>query len=278
MKKILMLTASLLFVASVTACGDKKEGDNVRESITLTTPGDSLCYAFGMGQASEAAAARMHNQDINWDAFEEGFIAGANDVKADASYYMGFMQALQAKKMIEGLKDELGIEGNYAAFATAFVKAFNNDTAMLFSEIEAQRVMQKIIMDAQAAQAREELERGQAFLAQKEAEEGVQKTESGLLYKVITEGNGERFAEGATVKCNYTGTFIDGEVFDSNDGIDFTIGQMIPGFNEAMLLMSPGAKYELYIPSELAYGANPRNGMPANAVLIFDLETIELVK
>lgn len=277
MKKIGLLGAVMALVVAITACGNNKEQGNVRESIDLTNAGDSLCYAVGVGQAAELKNYYGNDTTFNMELFKEGFTAGANDAEADIAYYMGYMQALQMKEQVEQLNEQMGIEGNYAAFATGYMHVMNDDSTY-FSSLEAQRIMQKTIREAQERMSREALEEGRNFLAAKEKEAGVNKTESGLLYKVIIMGTGEKFKDGETVKCNYRGTFIDGKEFDKGDGVDFTIGRMIPGFNEAMTLMSPGARYELYIPSELAYGSNPHNGMPANAVLVFELETIELVK
>jgi FKBP-type peptidyl-prolyl cis-trans isomerase len=103
-----------------------------------------------------------------------------------------------------------------------------------------------------------------------------------LQYKVIKEGKGESPKEDAQVKVHYSGTLIDGSEFDSsykrNEPAVFPVTGVIPGWTEALKMMKPGAKWELTIPSELAYGSRGRPGIPANSVLKFVVELIEVVK
>ena len=106
-------------------------------------------------------------------------------------------------------------------------------------------------------------------------------TESGLQYEVITEGNGDKPAASDTVVVHYTGTLIDGTVFDSSveRGTPATFGvtQVIPGWVEALQLMQVGAKWRLYIPSDLAYGPRGAGGaIGPNSTLIFDVELLQI--
>ena len=100
----------------------------------------------------------------------------------------------------------------------------------------------------------------------------------------MTEGNGEKPTAASRVKVHYHGTLIDGTVFDSSvdrgEPSEFGVTQVIKGWTEALQLMPVGAKYKLFIPQELAYGANPRQGGPIKpfAALVFELELIEIVK
>ena len=124
---------------------------------------------------------------------------------------------------------------------------------------------------------------GEAFLAAKEAEEGVIKTESGLLYKVIREGKGKKPTTADKVKVNYEGRLIDGTVFDSSyergEAITFGVTQVIAGWTEALQLMSVGSEYELYIPYNLAYGERGAGGsIPPYATLIFKVELLGIEK
>ena len=118
---------------------------------------------------------------------------------------------------------------------------------------------------------------GEAFLAENAKRPEVKTTESGLQYEVITEGNGDKPAASDTVVVHYTGTLIDGTVFDSSveRGTPATFGvtQVIPGWVEALQLMQVGAKWRLYIPSDLAYGPRGAGGaIGPNSTLIFDVE------
>ena len=122
---------------------------------------------------------------------------------------------------------------------------------------------------------------GEAFLAENAKRAEVKTTESGLQYEVLAEGNGEKPAASDTVVVHYTGTLIDGTVFDSSveRGTPATFGvtQVIPGWVEALQLMQVGAKWRLYIPSDLAYGPRGAGGaIGPNSTLIFDVELLQI--
>jgi FKBP-type peptidyl-prolyl cis-trans isomerase FklB len=119
---------------------------------------------------------------------------------------------------------------------------------------------------------------GEAFLAANKSKDGVKATPSGLQYKVLKEGTGPKPTVNSTVTVNYRGTLIDGTEFDrSKEGapISFPLKGVIPGWTEAVQMMKTGAKYEFYIPSNLAYGE--RGSPPVigpNATLIFEIELV----
>ena len=126
------------------------------------------------------------------------------------------------------------------------------------------------------------LEAGRAFLAEKETEEGVTVLPSGLMYKVIDAGDGATPGPADQVTVHYRGTLIDGTVFDSSydrgQPATFPVNRVIAGWVEALQLMNEGAKWELYIPSELAYGRAGAGGdIPPNCALIFEVELIKIV-
>lgn len=123
----------------------------------------------------------------------------------------------------------------------------------------------------------------EAFLAANAGKEGVQTTESGLQYKVITEGTGATPTGEDTVEVHYRGTLIDGTEFDSSykrgQTVSFPVNGVIPGWTEALQLMKEGAKYELYIPSDLAYGPGGTGGaIGPNQALIFEVELVSIAK
>lgn len=133
-----------------------------------------------------------------------------------------------------------------------------------------------------AKEAAENLDKGKAFLEQNKAKEGVKVLPSGLQYKVITEGTGAIPTADSKVKTHYRGTLIDGTEFDSsykrNQPAEFAVKGVIKGWTEALQLMKEGAKWELYVPADLAYGERGRPGIPPNSVLIFEIELLEVVK
>ncbi len=123
---------------------------------------------------------------------------------------------------------------------------------------------------------------GEEFLAKNKALEEVSETTSGLQYEVITEGKGPRPTFSDKVKVHYTGTLIDGTVFDSSvergEPAVFGVGQVIKGWTEALQLMPVGSKWKLYIPFELAYGTRDMGEIKPYSMLIFEVELLEIVK
>ncbi|MFM7813669.1 MAG: FKBP-type peptidyl-prolyl cis-trans isomerase [Flavobacteriales bacterium] len=125
---------------------------------------------------------------------------------------------------------------------------------------------------------------GQDFLLANGKKDGVVTTSTGLQYKVTQEGNGNAPDANDRVTVHYHGTLIDGTVFDSsverNQPATFGLNQVIPGWTEGLQTMKEGGKTTFYIPSELAYGARATGKIPANSVLIFDVElkTVEKVE
>ena len=124
---------------------------------------------------------------------------------------------------------------------------------------------------------------GEAFLKENGAREGVMTTASGLQYEVLEEGTGTQPEAGDQVTVHYTGKLNDGTVFDSSvergEPATFGVTQVIPGWVEALQMMKEGAKWRLFIPSNLAYGPNGAGGaIGPNATLIFDVELIKVIK
>lgn len=125
---------------------------------------------------------------------------------------------------------------------------------------------------------------GIEFLEKNKKRKEVKTTESGLQYEILKEGNGPKPSVSSVVKVHYTGTLIDGTKFDSSvdrgEPIEFSLNQVIAGWTEGLQLMPIGSKFKFYIPSELAYGDNPRPGGPIKpgSTLIFDVELLDFKK
>lgn len=127
----------------------------------------------------------------------------------------------------------------------------------------------------------ENFQQGQAFLLENAKKEGVITTESGLQYEILHKGeNTETPTAKSKVKVHYHGTLIDGTVFDSSvdrgTPISFGLNQVIKGWQEGLQYMSEGDKFRLYIPSTLGYGKGGSGPIPPSAVLIFDVELLEI--
>ena len=145
----------------------------------------------------------------------------------------------------------------------------------------ASQVIIAILAFASFAMAQSALENGQRFLKENAAKEGVKTTPSGLQYKVIREGSGKTPKATDIVVVNYRGTLTNGKEFDSSykagQPIEFPINRVIPGWTEGVQLMKEGAKYEFFIPSNLAYGSRGAGGiLGPDEALIFEVELLKV--
>ena len=124
------------------------------------------------------------------------------------------------------------------------------------------------------------LKSGEAFLVDNANQDGVTVTASGLQYKVLAEGSGESPKATDTVKVHYEGRLISGDVFDSSiargEPVSFPLDGVIRGWSEGVQLMKVGSKFQLTIPSALAYGPEATGPIPPNSVLVFDVELLEI--
>ena len=136
-------------------------------------------------------------------------------------------------------------------------------------------------MQAMTKAAEENKKAGDTFLAENAKKEGVVTLPSGLQYKILKAGEGKKPADADTVACNYRGTFVDGTEFDSSYGTGkpatFGLRGVIPGFGEALKLMSVGSKWQVFVPSKLAYGDRGANNVIGpNSTLVFEIELVSI--
>jgi FKBP-type peptidyl-prolyl cis-trans isomerase FklB len=143
----------------------------------------------------------------------------------------------------------------------------------------------KVIRDVMQAEAKAKADAaagaGLAFLAENAKRDGVTVLASGLQYEVLTEGEGAKPSRDDSVRTHYHGTLVDGSVFDSSyergQPAEFPVGGVIAGWTEALQLMGTGSKWRLYVPSELAYGAQGVGSIPPHSVLVFDVELLDIL-
>ena len=146
---------------------------------------------------------------------------------------------------------------------------------------ERQQIQQYVKTSMQAAGERNKTAAAE-FLAKNGSKKGVQTTASGLQYKVMKPGDSKAppVVAADEVTVNYRGKLLDGTEFDSSYSrgtpTTFQVGGVIKGWQEALVLMKPGASYELYVPPDLAYGSQPRPNIPANSLLIFDVDLLSV--
>jgi len=162
------------------------------------------------------------------------------------------------------------------------IKDIFEGNELKYSPEEADGIIQKYLQGVMEKKFEVNKEVGEAFLAENAKRDEVTTTASGLQYEVMEAGSGDKPSETSNVTVHYHGTLINGTVFDSSmergQPASFGVNQVIKGWTEALQLMSPGAKYRLFIPQELAYGANPHPGgaIEPYMALIFDVELLEV--
>jgi FKBP-type peptidyl-prolyl cis-trans isomerase len=185
--------------------------------------------------------------------------------------------------MGHGLKSSK-IEGiNSLALAMGLQDVQSEKKDMMTSE-KALEYIQKYLSNLQTKVAAKNIEEGKTFLEENAKKEGVIVDTAGYQYKMLVEGTGPMPVETDVVKVNYKGTLINGEVFDSSEKnggpVQFPLNGVIRGWTLSLQKMKVGSKFMLYLPGELAYGANPRPGGPIgpNQLLIFEVELLEIVK
>ena len=149
------------------------------------------------------------------------------------------------------------------------------------SQMQAKNMERQKLMQEQQKQAGEKNKKdGMEFLAKNKSAEGVKTTPTGLQYKILTQGKGKLPTSNDTAVCHYRGTLIDGTEFDSSykrgEPAHFRVTQVIPGWTEALVMMPVGSKWQLFIPSELAYRDQARANIPANSTLLFDIELVSI--
>lgn len=221
-----------------------------------------------LGACSNAGGAAYENAPLE-----------SNDQKA--SYAIGLNVGSQLADTRERLDRQAFLRGVDDALQ-------QNDPAIPRDELQTVlqtfgQEIQAAAEQARAAAAEENIAEGEEFLAENASREGVTVTESGLQYEVLEEGEGASPAPGDDVRLHYRGTLIDGTEFDTSydgDPVTFSTeqGRLIPGFTEALLLMSEGAHYRITIPSSLAYGPGGSGGVIGpNETLIFEIEMLEVV-
>jgi FKBP-type peptidyl-prolyl cis-trans isomerase FklB len=180
-----------------------------------------------------------------------------------------------------------GIDVDPAVVAEGLHDAFSGGKSQM-SEEEIRQVITALQQDIRQkrkqeieAAGEENKKKGEAFLAENAKKEGVVALPDGLQYKILTAGQGKKPAESDTVLCNYKGTFLDGTEFDSSaragKPVPLEVKNVIPGFKEVLQLMPVGSKWQVFVPSSLAYGEQGAgNVIGPNATLIFELELVSI--
>lgn len=286
MKKVSFIMA-LAVAAGLASCTAQSPKGNLKTDI------DSLSYAIGMARTEglDQYLAQQGIDSTQMATFLKGFNDGAAKTSKEDVAYMVGMQVGQmvSKQWVEGLNQQvfggdstqtISRENLLAGFVAGVVGesgVMKKLEAKTYADTHMEAIKEKVLEekygDNKAA--------GEKFLAENKTKEGVVTTESGLQYKIITQGKGAIPTKTDKVKVNYKGTLIDGTEFDSSykrkEPATFRCNQVVKGWTEALTMMPVGSKWELYIPYELAYGSRETGAhIKPFSALIFEVELVDI--
>jgi FKBP-type peptidyl-prolyl cis-trans isomerase len=235
--KAIKIIAAVLVASMVMLCGTSSK-KNVKVDAELPSAAlvDSVSYLLGVNFGS--------------------IIKGNNFAET--------MDEFNMNELKKGIADFLKAEGQ--PFDPGFEKQFKIDPNTMND------IINNYLTARQEYKAAVNLAEEQAFLAENAKNEGVQTTESGLQYKLISAGADYKVQPQDTVWVSYKGTLLDGTVFDQNDSTRFIANRVIKGWTEGLGLLGEGGEATLYIPAELAYGQRGNRGIAPNSTLIFDVK------
>ena len=242
--------------------------------------GADFSYAAGVAQSASLAQYIAQRSGVD-SAYMKDFVAGLTSefTPAEAAQLRALVAGLEIKnqlpQIVQGMNQQAtGKADTSYVDATAFTKGLA-DGLMHNTNISADSA-RKIEQQQYDFYTQEVKTSNAAFLTQYAKQKGVKSTPSGLLYKVLQQGDGAMPSDTAQVEVHYEGKLIDGTVFDSSykrgDTATFGLHQVIKGWSEAVKLMKVGSKYEVCLPYNLAYGERGTRGIPPFSTLIFTIE------
>lgn len=300
---------------SLQSCHNK--ANNNKANVKLENKADSVNYAWGVYWGDSYKSALSELPEVDYDVFLDNF----KNYMFSKGKYMSLEDAEKVMseffpKYNDMVKDETGQtkltpgvdydkKDISAAMGTFSADNAQNgfadmpcgfDKDMFYYGVEASLKGKKVALDpteassiidayseeVRAAQMAAEADNNAEYLANNKTKEGMITTESGLQYRVIRQGRGDKPKANSTVKVHYTGTLTDGTKFDSSydrgKPAEFPVNEVIPGWQEGLQLMPVGSKYEFVIPPELGYGSRDLGSIPPNSILLFEVELLGIVK
>ncbi|MDE6378387.1 MAG: FKBP-type peptidyl-prolyl cis-trans isomerase [Duncaniella sp.] len=297
MKKTLMACGIVAAMLGVTSCGGSGSQADGGFADSLST---FMGTTQGLRLANDYAGIPQEQKDA---MPKDEILRGLKTVIMTDTTQQGYLTGISFGLQLSGQLyryEQAGIKIDRSKVYEAYAKAFKTDSVDMEELRNAQMTFQQLAQDAQqkmmefyAAQeaaakeakenspeAKENKEKGAAFIQEAiKNDPSIKTTESGLAYKVVSEGTGEPVGKSGSAVVKYKGQLIDGTVFDSNDeGVSLSPRGTVAGFGEGLSMMNKGAKYILYIPGELAYGVDgaEQAGIGPNATLVFEVEAVEV--
>ncbi len=277
---VVALAASLSFSAFA-AKKTKKNNKKVAQPVMVkpVSPAD-FSYAAGVAQSASLAQFLAQRSGVD-SAHIKDFVEGlSKEVSADeAAKLRALLASIDIKKqmpqIVQSMNQQATGKGDttYVDAAT-FLKGLTE--GLLKTNTLSADSATKIEQQQYDYYTQQLKTRNADFLKSYAKQKGVKSTPSGLLYKVIKEGDGAMPADTSEVEVHYEGKLVDGSVFDSSykrgETATFAVNQVIKGWSEAVKLMKVGAEYEVCLPYELAYGERGTRGIPPFSTLIFKIE------
>ena len=288
MKKILLV--GFAAAALMVSCNGSHKAD-------MKNDVDTLSYEFGLltGEDARNGLPQAGYDSTMFENFLKGYEEGLTlDDSAKQAYYIGIMMAVQNKMQIKGLEEHLfGVDSvNVDKKKVSLKNYFAGTAAGLLgkSELKVGDVtlqgnvlvgpdFQKRIGQIRSKMFEKNREEGKKFLDENGKKTGVTTTESGLQYKVLSQGGStQMLKDGELANIYYEGRLINGNIFDSNydrtEPVSLDPAQVVPGFAEALKLMTVGSEWEIYLPYELGYGENGTQGIDPCSTLIFKVKLV----
>lgn len=293
MKKISMMMAAAAAVV-LSACG----GGSAPKA-QLENDVDSLCYAFGVGQAEPVKGYAFGEHGLELDsAYEAEFIKGIvegfnlNGSDKKNAYYAGIAMGQQLASSVKtGLRTQIfGYEAdstqnvNMGDFLAGLVSAMKGENTVISKDdvmTYIQTKMAEFTAKNMEAQYGEYKKQNEEYMQKVAKGDSVQALADGVYYKVLTAGNGATPKATDRVKVHYEGKTIDGNVFDSSykrgEPVEFGCNQVIKGWTTALTNMPVGSKWVVYIPAEAGYGAQEGGPIKPFSALTFTIELLDIV-
>ncbi|MGA9882162.1 MAG: FKBP-type peptidyl-prolyl cis-trans isomerase [Candidatus Acidiferrales bacterium] len=237
------------------------------QTTQQSSPGTAATSHSALNTRHHAAASKVASGSaLTTDKQKESYALGMNLAQRMKEQPVD----LDRNALVQGFKDEL---------AGGKMQLTDDEASVELKQLSAEADANAKKNEQAAGEAN--MKEGEDFLAANKTKEGVKVLPSGLQYKVEKEGTGPKPTAADTVVCNYRGTFIDGKEFDSSykrgQPATFPVGGVIKGWTEALQLMPVGSKWELFIPSDLAYGPRGAGGVIGpNSTLIFEVELLSI--
>jgi FKBP-type peptidyl-prolyl cis-trans isomerase FklB len=286
------MTKSAMLMGCILGFGMVLQGASSFAQGATPPAGTSTAKGSATGQGSATGKAESTGRKAATPAKKNATSSSIvlKDQKDKLSYALGMNVGSNLQSNLQ--RDAIEVNSNLVLQG---MKDAMSGGKLLLTEAEARSVLTELQKDLMAKQrdamakqeekmkvaAEPNKKEGEAFLAANKTKEGVVTLPSGLQYKVLTEGNGPKPTVTDTVVCNYRGTLINGTEFDSSykrgEPTSFPVNRVIRGWTEALQLMSVGSKWQLFIPSDLAYGERGTGGdIGPNSTLIFEVELLSI--